>query len=226
MTEILRNIENFDKYELITGINKQLALKIVFKNIPKDILAEYIVNYCTNDNIFKVLNLCFENYELQTFIYNNKNVDDNYLFNLSTNEEGENIKPSKFNRLKFCTRLQKNKCINIFKDKITLEEIKNFIIESTSNDKFEKIFERIFTTSRLKTILLVQSLTEEDYTLLYENLQNNKNNSSLNAIDKQEHTILDNNDENEELNKDDNINEVEHVKKIRDVKKKSKSLKK
>jgi len=107
-----------------------------------------------------------------------------------------------------------------------LEEIKNFIVESTSNDKFEKIFEKIFTTSRLKTILLVQSLTEEDYTLLYKNLQNNKNNSSLNAIDRQEHTILDNNDENEELNKDDNINEVENVEKIRDIKKKSKSLKK
>ena len=107
-----------------------------------------------------------------------------------------------------------------------MEEIKNFIVESTSNDKFEKIFEKIFTTSRLKTILLVQSLTEEDYTLLYKNLQNNKNNSSLNAIDRQEHTILDNNDENEELNKDDNINEVENVEKIRDIKKKSKSLKK
>jgi len=186
------HIENFDKYELIHGIQKPVALKIIFKNIEKELLAEYIIKYCSTHNIFKVLNNCFECYELQTFIYNNNNITDAYLLSTTyetIDDEKENIKISKFNRLKFCTKIQKTKCIFFIKHNILIEEIKKFIIDCTTTSKFEKMFEKIFKTSQLKTILMMNYISDDDYKLLYNTLVTSKN--KLNITSEQDYSMFD-----------------------------------
>lgn len=234
----METIENFNKYELISRLNKPIVMNLLFKSVSTEILIGYIFQYCKRDDMPKILNYVFSLSDLQTYIHN-KNINIDILKELLIkNDIVDENKVEKLNRLRVCTRLNKNICFNLFLNYIDTEDIKNLMCENISDKKLKKLYDKLFINPKLKNLLMFTPLNEEDYEYLTE-INDKLKNENFITIEEPEKTILDDNiindDEDDEYDDDldldldeDNNEIIENVKEKKEnkIKKEKKKISK